>query len=131
MEVELWKNIAGTTYEVSSFGRVRNKKGRILSQMVNRFGYKRLNLYINKVMKNCKVHRLVAEAFVDNPYNSNVVNHIDGDKTNNHSSNLEWVTQKENLRHFHALRHHNNTILSLLCPCCAAKIDTYLKTAAA
>ena len=64
-----------------------------------RAGYKHLNLNIDGKRKNCGVHRLVAMAFVPNPDSLPEVNHKDGDKGNNHFSNLEWCTRKQNMEH--------------------------------
>ena len=113
MEVEEWRFVKGSTrYQVSNFGRVKRipytcyyKDGvrrrdfpeKILKGGLNQDGYYAVDL---QGVKTNLVHRLVAEAFIVNPLCKPCVNHIDGDKTNNHVSNLEWVTSKENTQHF-------------------------------
>lgn len=100
MTEEIWKDIEGyeELYAVSNLGNVKNlKTNRVFTQKSPkslRGGYKSVNLP-NKIIK---IHRLVAKAFVDNPENKNVVNHIDGNKLNNRADNLEWVTTAENTR---------------------------------
>ena len=92
------KYIEGTDgkYIIFEDGRVWNtKRNRLLKVQVDKAGYCRVSI-------NCKgkmVHRLVAEAFIDNPDNKPQVNHKDAVKSNNHISNLEWVTPKENMQH--------------------------------
>jgi hypothetical protein len=98
-DIEVWKEINNfDNYEVSTFGKVRNKKtGRIL-KAANNGGYYSVNL--SKIKSNYKqVHRLVALAFIENPENKSDVNHKDKNKLNNHLSNLEWNTSKENNIH--------------------------------
>ena len=104
MEQEIWKPIKGyeDRYEISNKGRVFSiKNNKILA--INYAGrYPMVRLYKGKggsKIPSRLVHRLVAEAFVDNPYNYNVVNHIDGNRRNNNSSNLEWCTTLQNNRH--------------------------------
>ena len=95
-----WKQVIlngkRTIYSVSNTGLVMNSKTNyILKANKSRKGY----LLVGIENHSCKVHRLVAEAFIPNPENKPQVNHIDGNKSNNDVSNLEWVTQEENMKH--------------------------------
>ena len=84
------------------------EEGLVFSSKTNKFlkftydqqGYQRVNLYIgNYKSKTIKVHRLIAETFINNPLNKSDVNHIDGKKSNNNVINLEWCTRSENMKH--------------------------------
>ena len=80
-------------------GRADNRKGKELKASINKYGYKQVTLSKNHKRKTYTVHRLVAMAFLENPYNKETVNHIDGNKLNNCVSNLEWATNKEQKQH--------------------------------
>ena len=106
---EIFKDIEGFEgrYQISNYGRVKslcfrghNKIG-FLTNSLNIYGYERVGLYKNGEKPSHLVHILVAKAFVHNPdpINKTQVNHIDGNKLNNHANNLEWVTPKENTQH--------------------------------
>ena len=97
---EIWKDIPGYEglYQVSNLGNVKSlfRYRRKLSIQTQPNGYKGVVLYKNGNKKFKLVHRLVAEAFIPNPYKKPAVNHLDENRGNNVVSNLEWVTNKEN-----------------------------------
>lgn len=102
--MEQWKAIKGTNgdIEVSNYGRIRSNlrtHGFILKAQKDNKGYLRISVTLNRTKQRYKVHRAVAMAFIPNPNNLPQVNHIDGNKENNSSFNLEWCTNKENARH--------------------------------
>jgi len=114
--MEKWKDIKGYggRYQVSNHGRIRSlpytitrSNGRKLSvqgavlRSCRMFDgkYPAVRLISGSKVRKVNIHRLVAEAFLDNPEGKPIVNHIDGDTTNNLSTNLEWVTHQENIQH--------------------------------
>ncbi len=85
---------------MSDEGNIRNERnGHILKPVLSNGGYYRVRLWLNGYAKNFLVHRLVAEAFIQNIDKKPEVNHKDGDKSNNCVENLEWVTGIENKKH--------------------------------
>lgn len=115
MSQEIWKDIPGYEgyYQVSNLGNVQSldrlipykdktwslRKGRLLSQRLYVSGYLVVHLYKNNQNKDKKVHQLVASAFLTKDKYRNCVNHIDGNKLNNKLSNLEYLTNGENIKH--------------------------------
>lgn len=103
----MWRDIKGYEglYEVSDKGEVRNYITRkLIVGDINNFGYYRVKLYKNKKQKTFFRHRLVAQAFIQNPDNLPEVNHIDGDKSHNYKENLEWSSRTHNEREAHRLK---------------------------
>lgn len=72
-------------------------KRRELTQLKNKNGYIQLNLGGKKNKKTVRLHRLIAETLIPNPDNLDCVDHIDGNKLNNHPSNLQWITRGDNI----------------------------------
>lgn len=114
MEIISWKPVVGYEglYEVSDMGRVRslhkNTKsskvaGNIMRLHAKPKGYLGVSLSKNGKVSTKMVHRIVAIAFISNPFGKLTVNHKDADKQNNRVDNLEWATQLENVQHARAL----------------------------
>ena len=130
MEKEVWRFIPGfnNNYLVSNLGNVKKpeltvttkRRGthtfeeKMLSQRTDRYGYKCVSLQNGKHRTSYTIHSLVAKAFLQKPENATQIDHIDGNKENNHLSNLEWVTAKENIRRAYLLGLRNYRSKSVL-----------------
>ena len=112
--IRIWKDIKGyeNKYKISNYGEVislpRFKKNhsklqevptKKISQYVNKKnGYVYVYLCNDGKYKNVRLHKIVAENFIDNPNNYTQINHIDGNKTNNRVDNLEWCDCSYNIK---------------------------------
>lgn len=113
MEEEIWRDInyrriMPDMYQVSNMGRIRNKlSGHIMAQCPSEKGYMMVCFRTNPEEKrshcSIKIHKIVAHTFVSGfDKQHNEVDHINGDKTDNRASNLEWVTHIENIHRAYA-----------------------------
>lgn len=104
-----YKDVKEDMYEVSNYGRVRNTlTGKNVALIKNKGGYIYAHLMCeNNFRKSMKDHQLVATAFIPNPNNKPIVNHMDLNPSNNYYKNLEWATHDENM--FHSVMNHNFT----------------------
>lgn len=103
--MEIWKDVVGYEqyFMISNTGRIFSKRtNKEIVATIGKTGYAMFTTKIGgRTGKSIafKVHRLVAESFIDNVDDKPYVNHIDGVKTNNTVQNLEWCTAKENVNH--------------------------------
>ena len=122
--MESWRDIKGYEgyYQVSNLGNVRSverttitrqarydkpvvvrRRAGLLKQHLDGKGYPMIRLCRLGIVKTINVHRLVAQAFIENPLDKPAVNHIDANPLNNRADNLEWCTIAENNAHTHRL----------------------------
>jgi hypothetical protein len=92
------KQYKDTPYYVTEDGKVF-RNGKELKQSLNDKGYHRVKLSFGNTGKIVRINKMVAETYIPNPENKSEVNHWDGNKSNNHVSNLKWCTHKENMEH--------------------------------
>lgn len=87
-------------YYIEDNGNVYSESyGNYIKPFVHKDGYLIVKFHYNKKNKNYRLHRLLAEAFIPNPKNKPLVNHINGIKSDNRLENLEWCTKSENEIH--------------------------------
>ena len=87
-------------YCITLEGKVYSLKSeRFLNTQYSDGGYETITLRVNRKTKTMKIHRLVAESFIPNDENLPHINHIDGNKKNNHKDNLEWIDRSGNMLH--------------------------------
>lgn len=99
------KQFRDTHYLATECGKIYNQKtGNLLKPHKNKFGYLQITLNVNPKL-HVKIHRIVAEVYLG--FSNLEVNHIDGNKLNNHYTNLEWCTRSENVKH----AYDNNLII--------------------
>jgi hypothetical protein len=105
---ERWVPVPGweSLYLVSDAGNFKTTKGEPVGQWLSDQGYMRV--YLKRPNRIVRAHRLVALAFIANEEGKPHVNHKDNNRANNVHSNLEWVTQSENLEHMTRQGRRNN-----------------------
>lgn len=125
--MEIWKDVKGTdsNYQISNEGRVksidrviqtsnnsRHYETHMLKPYLNTAGYWMVTIKINGEWKKCRVHRLLAEAWIPNPDNKPCIDHINGNRSDNRIENLRWCTYKENsnfaIAHDRLVESHSN-----------------------
>ena len=113
MDEEIWKPIGVEKYMISNWGNAKGINGeKPMKPQIVGSGHCQLQIWDKKIKKNFYVHRLVGEHFLEKPSAEKcLIDHIDRNKTNNHVSNLRWVTHQENSNNRHNSREPTEKVL--------------------
>ena len=95
---EVFKPIAGYSYQISNYGRVKNQWNHIIASHLNNINYCIIKLYVDGKPKGFSIHHLVAESFLSNPNNYPFVKHKDKNRLNNHANNLYFTNKSPKLK---------------------------------
>jgi len=113
--MEQWKDVPNyeNLYQISNFGNARsldrcskNKvllKGKPIKLNADKFGYFRFTVTKGNSSKTLRIHRLVGELFIPNPFNLPQLNHKNGNKEDNCKDNLEWCSDSDNKKHAYSI----------------------------
>ena len=118
--MEIWKDVPGYIglYKVSNYGHVKSIKKQLVLKICGSGNRYKTVALCNGMRKTFRLHRLVAAAFIPNPDNLPEIDHIDGDRANNHATNLRWCTRKQNLNYQKAINNKRETM---------KKVNTWFK----
>lgn len=102
-----WTRIKNSDYKININGQIVNKNGKLIKSKINHNGYETIVLKIGDKRSTCRIHRLLAQAYLPNPLNKPEVHHIDGNKRNNNLNNLMWSDSYSNRRWSREVLHHS------------------------
>jgi len=135
MQEEIWKDVVGLEdrYLISNYGNlIRKSDNKTMKGSLNSWGYRTFSTKVDGKIIYMKIHRMVAEVFLERPsdqliekcskehHGKVLVNHKDGNKTNNYFENLEWCSHSENMKHVYTTGLYKN-------PAGVSKTTSYIK----
>ena len=115
-------------YLIYHDGLIFNQKENIFMKDSNKNGYRQIRLSNNEKRPTFLIHRLIAIHYIPNPENKSQVDHIDGNKSNNHVSNLRWNTRLENMNNFRPMLSNNTSGFKNISYCETNKNYSFKKT---
>lgn len=118
IKCEIYRDIPAYAgyYQASNLGNIKSlRTNKVLAQIENNSGYPMVSISVNGKHEMKTVHRLVAEAFIENPCGLRDVNHKDGNRKNNNVVNLEWVTHGDNIKHSYKELGRKDNGIKIIC----------------